>query len=112
MANITLPSGTNLDSFVPTGFRVLIAPADAQRSFLIVETDRFKHESDRGTILKCAPDVDVAYDLFPGMFVAFSPYAQQTLELDGNVLFLVHASDVVAVLDAGVDDAGHSPSRA
>jgi co-chaperonin GroES (HSP10) len=75
----------------------LILPHEKERSQLITVPERWKHVSFRGVVIHVADGVD---NIRAGMDVLFSPYAHRSVDVNGQLLFLIHCSDISAVLKA------------
>lgn len=106
-ADIQLPYDTDLEKFKPISGYVVVKPHEVEQPRIIQLLEWRKHESCRGTILLMADDIDEE-SLRPGQDVLFSPYSHRIMELNGNYLFLVHWSDVTAIL---VTQTGRFPAR-
>lgn len=105
-ADVILPSNLDLEAIQLRSGYVLIIPDELKpRNKLIVTADdgvsgagsRFAHEPDRGTIVAIAPDVDE--DTRHGQVVIFRKYTQQIWSLNDVMMFLVHESDLLVVLE-------------
>jgi co-chaperonin GroES (HSP10) len=104
-ADIALPHTTDLEHFQPIGGQVVVMPADVEQSKLIVTLEHRKHESCRGTVLLVAEGVT---EVRPGQEVLFAPYSHRVIELNGNFLFLLHESDMLALVVAAGKTNGES----
>lgn len=94
---IPLPSDLSIEDLQPIGGFVVIEPREVKPKGMIIAPDGRRLDSDRGTIILVSDGVD---EVRPGQDVLFAPYSQRVLELNGVKLFMVHESDILAVLEA------------
>lgn len=94
-ADLWLPSSWELDKIKPVSGNVLIVPKEREAvSKFLVDPKLHEHEACQGTIIALADDV--GEDIVLGADVIFAPYSHRSLDLHGNMLFVVHWSDVLA----------------
>lgn len=96
-ADLTFPSDVDIQNVELLNGYTLILPHEKERSRLITLPDRWEHVSFRGVVLRVADGVN---GIRPGMDILFSPYAHRSVDINGQLLFLIHYSDISAVLKA------------
>lgn len=99
MSDIWLPSDVQVEQIKPVAGMILIAPHEREAvSQFIIDPELHKLEGYRGCVLAVADDI--SEDIRPGDEIMFAPYSHRSLDLNGNTLFVVHWSDVLAFVAA------------
>lgn len=93
-ADFWFPDEWELNKIKPVKGNVLIAPREKPRASKILHSpDQSRHDSFIGTVLTVADDAQLVER---GDLVIWAPYSHRSVELHGNLLYIVHWSDIVA----------------